>query len=292
MPAPRLRPSRPGDEDALIRIWKLSFGDEDSFINMFFRDFYAPGMATVMECDDQPVSCVFTLKGVQVSLPGMPELDCAYVYSMGTLPEYRDMGFGARVVQECARRAFSDGCDFVCVLPASGSLYRWYEKTLGTRTRFWIRELKIARRELPEAPPSIRAEAVDPCQYGVLREKLLFGMPHARFDGRLLRFQEAICKYYGGGLYRLKCGDAEGCAAAVAGGNALNICELLLPDVPMLQAVSALAALHPADSFIVRSPAFWGGDQGGTIREHVAVVSPPGRPFPLIKDAYWGLAFD
>ncbi|MGI5935449.1 MAG: GNAT family N-acetyltransferase [Oscillospiraceae bacterium] len=292
MSAPYLRPSRPSDEDALKRIWKLSFSDEDSFINMFFQDFYAPGMATLMECDSQPVSCIFTFKGARVSFPGEPEMNCAYVYSLGTLPEYRGRGFGAMVIQESARRAFSEGSDAACFLPASIGLYRWYEKILGTRTRFWIRERRISRRELPEAPPPVHVEAVGASEYGALREKLLSGRPHARFDDKLLRFQEAICNYYGGGLYRLKYGGFEGCAAAIAEGDSLTICELLLPDGPLLQAVSALSELHPAEDFIVRSPAFWGEDQGGNIREHVVVVSPPGRQFPVRNDAYWGPAFD
>jgi GNAT superfamily N-acetyltransferase len=259
---------------------------------MFFRDFYIQGMATVVEFDSFPVSSVYTLEGARVSFPGEPELNCAYVYSLGTLPEYRNRGYGAKVVRECARRAFSTGSDFVCVLPASDSLYRWYEDTLRPHACFRIREHRFRLRELPAGPPLVQAEVIDSAEYGILREKLLASRPHVHFGNKLLMWQEAICKYFGGGLYRLRHEGVEGCATVVPEGDSLTICELLLPLGSVLQAAAALSSLHPAGSFIVRSPVFWGTDQGGNIREHVVAVSSPGRQLPVSKDAYWGLAFD
>lgn len=284
-----LRPSRPGDEGALKEIWKLSFHDDDSFLDPFFRDFYTDGMATLMECDGRPVSSIFTLWGAQLLFPGNEPLESPYVYSLGTLPEYRGRGYGALVIQESCRRAYDDGGDFVCFLPASGSLYLWYGEILGTQTCCWVRRRTFASNELNGGGTLEKLSAES---YNGLRERLLDGTPHARFNSVLMSWQEHLCNSFGGGLYAVRAGGSLGCACAEYDKGELVIKELLLPGGDPAAAVGAIAQAHPAGAYHLRTPAFWHDDGMGEASDFAVVVCPPGRGFPFTENAYWGFAYD
>lgn len=282
-----LRPSRKGDEPHLKNIWKLSFHDDDSLIDGFFDSLYQPGMATLMVADGEPVSAIYTLSGTKVLLPGTEALDCPYVYSLGTLPNYRGKGYGAMVIAESARLAYLEGYDFVCFQPASESLYRWYHSILATEAYFAIREKRLT------GPFSSRGELsqVSAARYNELREEYLLGHCHASFPTALIKWQEFLSISFSGGLYEFNALWGRGCAAAekTAAGE-LVIKEMLINSDDVDLAASLLAGSLGAESCIVQTPSFIGN--GELKRTVVIIPTPDGRPLPQNDGMYWGLLFD
>ena len=98
-------------------------------------------------------------------------------------------------------------------------------------------------------------------------------------EAELLRWQEAISRSSGAGLYRIETGDAVCCAAAERDGETLLVRELL-PDCP-----EAAAAL--ADKLGCREASF--RTAGGTQPFGMA-KSLDGTPLP--QRAYLGPAFE
>lgn len=281
-----LRASQIGDEAQLKQIWKLCFHDDDHFIDCFFSEMYSPGMAAIMETDGIISSAIFTLHGATANINGSQPLSCPYVYSLGTHPDYRGRGHGAKVIAFSGKRAYDDGHDFVCFLPASDSLYAWYESVLGTETHFWAREKVISYAGTSGGS----VNGISSAEYGELREQLLEGMPHVSFSQQLLSWQSRLCDFSGGGMFRLTIGGERGCAIAETGDNGLFIKELIFRGKATDSAASLLIGELGHASALVRTPAFVG--DGGIRRFSVVIPAPDGRAFPQDRNAYWGLAFD
>lgn len=284
MTAPVLRPSRPGDEAALRRIWKAAFGDPDSFIDLFFDRFYAPGMATVAEVCGAPVSAGYTFAGLTLLVPGRAPAACAYGYSIGTLPEFRGRGLGAAVTRWMRDRAIQESQGCLCLFPAEDGLRDWYARCAGGVTMFWRKEAVFSPDALPP-PPRCAAVPLSPQAYGMLRERLLGGTPHVCFPEPLLAFQDAICRLSGGGLYAL--GDFGGAIVEYAEDRAL-VKELLLPNGGLHAALALLARLRPVRELAVSMPC--AAPQGG--KPSAMALCPDGK-LPLAgSPAYWGPVFD
>lgn len=314
------RRSRPGDEDGLKRIWKLSFDDEDSFVESFFRHVYEPGTAVVLERGGKLVSAMYIIWGVKLVLPGRV-IRCPYLYALGTLPEHRGMGYGEEVTRQAAITAAADGGE-VGVLPADDGLYRWYERRLGAKAAFYVRERTFTFPPSPRPQPELRAPMapVTPGEYAVLREELLDGTPHIRFDDKLIRWQRELCRESGGGLLRL--GD-EAAAAVERSGGTIYVKELLHRDASVSDLASALAGYFGVASVHVRTPVFM-GDGDMETRDFTALIqpqidsparvslnrvggsasalelrarfvsgdTPPNATLTTPENAYWGFAFD
>jgi len=281
------RPSRIEDETRLKEIWKLSFNDEDSFISAFFGSLYRPDMATVIGEQGLPVSSAYMLSGISLRAPDRSPMNCGYLYSLGTLPEFQGRGFASKIAEEAARRAYASGCDFVSTLPASPSLYDWYSRTVGARTRFWAREKALT------APVSAtgKLSVISASRYNELREELLDARAHAAFSDELISWQDTLSRLCGGGLYELQTPDAWGCAVAEKDSSrGLFIKELLITDNSTDKAASLLMNSLDCKSCLLRTPVFIGD---GAVRDFTVVFPPQsGVCLPVIQGAYWGLAFD
>ncbi len=59
-----------------------------------------------------------------------------YIYAAATLPEYEGQGIMTGLLDFCCKRAAAAGDAFSCLVPASDSLFQFYEKR-GYRTLFY-----------------------------------------------------------------------------------------------------------------------------------------------------------
>lgn len=158
MSAPRL--SLPGEEIVLRKLWTAVFGDDGEFLDTFFRSFYRPGLAHVIEEDGTIVSAAYAV----------PFGDETYIYAVGTLPAYRGRGFGQAVTLSAA------GGHGAYLCPAEEGLKAWYREAMGA--------VPADRRVLSALPRDARPIPAE--EYARARESLLRGIPHPPYPPQVL----------------------------------------------------------------------------------------------------------
>lgn len=289
-----IRPSRMGELEEQKSLWKAAFGDDDAYIDLFYRTCVSPEDIIILS-EDGALRSMLALLPLEVALPSGGRLSSAYVYALATDPSARKQGYGRALLQYTDACLRERGVDCITVVPAQAGLFKFFG-TVGFGECFSTRKLELLERMIPPAPPGGTLETVDSAVYGELRERLLSGAFHTRYGGSLLEFQSGISQLSGAGLYRLVIDGREGCAAAeYTGDNSLVIKELLLLSDLTEGGVSLIKEALRADRYFVRTPALWDGLPGSYI-----------QPFAMVKwlredlrlawgeerSGYFGLGFD
>lgn len=117
-----------GDLPALRTVWDACFPGDTAFGGFFFSELYKPEQALVFQQDDR-------VTGMLHMLPFKRNdgADAAYIYGVGTLPEYRRRGQSAALITEAAR--LNDVC---FLIPQEERLFGFYER-FGFKTVFYTR---------------------------------------------------------------------------------------------------------------------------------------------------------
>lgn len=189
------RPSRPGEEAALRRLWKTVFGDSDAFLDRFFRLVYQPGMAAVIEEDGQIVSAAYAL----------PLENAVYIYAVATHPEHRGRGYGKQVTLAAAQGKPA------YLYPAETSLRGWYAREMGAVT--------VSHRPVYTAPEGGRV--ISAAEYNTAREALLAGTEHAVYTTPLLELFQFAGEFraYDGGICAVENGIVKESLPCPEGGE-------------------------------------------------------------------------
>lgn len=190
-----IRPSRPSDRGALQTLWKTVFGDEDRYIETFFRLFFGPGTAAVAESDGQ----------IAAAAHCVPFGGARYIYAVGTHPLWRGRGLGRAVTLAAAE----NGPAYLC--PSSPALMDWYV-SMGARA--------VSFRRLP--PPPEELSPISPAEYAARRETLLAGTPHVGYSPAILELFSLDGGFYtgpGDSLWAVEKGSVREALPTAAGGE-------------------------------------------------------------------------
>ena len=165
------RPSRPGEEPVLRKLWKTVFGDSDEFLDLFFSLVYTPGMAWVICEEEEIVSAAYAI----------PLENAVYIYAVATNPKCRGKGYGKAVTLAAAQGKPA------YLYPAELSLRGWYAREMGAVT--------VSHR--PAFPQAVNAPQITAEEYSRRREELLAGIPHAVYPTGLLKLFEFAGEFRG-----------------------------------------------------------------------------------------------
>jgi hypothetical protein len=287
MNQPIYRITRPGDEKQLLRVWSLAYGGDVDCATIYFDKYYTPGDGVAAQVGDELCSAIYLIDGFLLHFPGKPVKSCSYLYALGTPDMYRGKGYGGKTIWRSGVVGYDRGADYVCFLPASPSLYRWYEGIIGTRTVFFRREFSVSRQEGAEVA---QLTPISPLEYDSRRETLLSGTPHAQPPIKAISMQSDYCQLYGGGIFALSYHGQEGICALDREGDEITFRELLFPGDVEGATRGILETLN-ASSALVRTPAFWHQELGQVVEDNVLV--PGGVSFPKTEtEPYWGLSMD
>ena len=78
------------DKDELKTIWKERFGDDESFIEWFFKERFYPEHSRVIEADNKIVSCLYSMP-MSISVAYGHE-KAVLISGVSTLPDYEKRG--------------------------------------------------------------------------------------------------------------------------------------------------------------------------------------------------------
>ena len=281
------RESRRNDEEALKRIWSLAFNDREDFIDMFFAGFYKPGMAELIERGGVPASAGYTFFGYEAAIPGVTPIPLSLGYAIGTLPKHLGAGLGTMLVNAMRDKALKGPSRAFCVSPSTRALRIWYANTICASDYFSDCQASVLRRDLPSYG-SLKAVEIDAGEYNSLRNGLLAEKAHVRFPEEAALYLQSLCRFCGGALYRIDCGDGFGCAATERSEAAgLRITELIVPDKYLPASISLLTDIFSADNIFVRTPPIKNIPLIPSV-----MVSAQEEVMPEVEGVYWGPVFD
>ena len=210
-----IREIRPEDAPGLIDLWCRVFEDPEELPAAFLRLLPGMGSGAAAFADGTLAGAAYIVTGLTVG-----NKRAAYLYAVAVHPEYRGLGLGKDLTRAACALGRTRGADFVCTLPASGSLYGWYEKLIGTRCALYRKREELPARPGPQICP-LSSEA-----YNARREVLLRELPHMSLSDEAAEFEGISCRLFGGGLYAV----GNGIAAAYREDDRAVVRELICPD--------------------------------------------------------------
>ena len=240
-----LRTSEWTDAPQLKALWKLAFGDEDGYIDNFFRTAYAPERVLVLE-EEGAVRAMTAWFDMPVVCADGTEWSWAYLYAVATHPDFRGRGLAGQLLAFAARWLKEQG--FVCLttVPARPDLHVFFGQN-GFEECFVLGHWEYKAQPDTAALP---LEPVGAQEYGRLRQQALTGTDHVRCGPVALDYQAGICAMTGG-LYRIQ---PDGCVCVETAGQEVFVKELLADPAQWDGILNAVAERHPARRYWVRSP--------------------------------------
>ena len=241
-----LRASEWTDIPRLKELWRLAFGDEDTYIDHFFTGYYAPERMLVLE-EEGTVQAMTAWFDMPLVFADGTTWSCAYLYAVATHPDRRGRGLAARLLAFADRWLKERGFACVSTVPAREDLHAFFGCN-GFEECFALQQ-----EEYRPQPRILIAplERVDAQQYHILRERQLAGMDHVAYSPQALEYQAGVCALSGGGLYRV---GERGCACVELAGEEAFVKELLTSAQEREGALTAIAKAHPAKRYWVRGP--------------------------------------
>ncbi len=111
---------------SLVSLWEKVFGDDEEYIKLFFRKAYFNSDIFAVTVGDDIVSALYLLKA-EIKSDG-ETYKGRYLYAAATLPECRGKGYMAQLIREALDFANGEKLDFIALVPATDSLYGYYER--------------------------------------------------------------------------------------------------------------------------------------------------------------------
>lgn len=302
---PELRLAGKEDLKGLKEIWKLSFGDEDSFIDLFFHDRNWTDETAVLLCCGKVVSM---LTMIPVSIIGEAGRigSASMIYAVATHPDFQKRGFADRLIEFSNRLLLSKEVPVTVLVPAEEELFRYYEKR-GYTEGFFVREVVLSKDDLNTLEDSpgreelhaCRITSIDPALYNAVRRKQLKGCSYLDYRDAEVAFQKSLGGIYDSDLLFIDAGSTKGCAYYERiSGEKVIIKELLIPDSDLVSALKSIAEFVPAKFYTVRTPAQRGASLGGRVRSFgmIKINGAAAERYELnpagSKDYYLGIAYD
>lgn len=112
--------------DTLSCLWQSVFGDNEDYIKLFFSKAY-PECECFAETENGVVVSALYLLKCNLNFDGSI-FNGRYLYAAATLSTHRSRGLMGKLIDEAKTYCKNEGIDFIALVPASDSLYSYYEK--------------------------------------------------------------------------------------------------------------------------------------------------------------------
>ncbi len=291
-----MRLAQDGDIGQQKELWKICFGDDDTYIDFYFDHQYKKENAAVL-LRDQVIVAMATMIPGRMILANGEALELAMLYAIATHPSCQGQGFSTQIMDFCHDHLKGQNKDLSILVPAQESLFDFYAKR-GYQKGFHIREVTLSQEQIAHFEKKGEGKSVirpiTASDYNTRRQMLLQGQPYVDYNHQEIDYQKKLCQKYGGDLYGLDIEDVKGCLVAEKiSKDKLLIKEILLPDQLIQEGLRKVMEALPAKIYEVRSPGFLGQALGGTIRPF-GMFREYGENNRLSPDklTYLGIAYD
>lgn len=274
-------------------IWKLCFGDEDSFIDFYYANRYKED-ATLLLHEEGDIAAMLTMIPVKMVDANNRSFDTAMLYAIATHPEYQNRGLATQLMNSCNELLAANHKEFSILVPAEKKLFDFYCRQ-GYREGFYIRETLLTRDQMPPILPMQSISPITPEEYNHRRNKQLEGRLYIAYLEEEISYQKRLSQLSGADIYAIDVQGIQGCAAVERINlDKLLIKEILLPEEFITQGVRQIAQFLPAKEYLIRTPAYLGEALGGEIRAFAMIRSQKEMNLEITpaEQGYLGFAFD
>lgn len=271
----------------LKSLWKISFNDEDKYIDFFFSNRF--------KCDN----CIVSIDEngeVQAALHLLPcsvgNIPAQYIYAAATNPNHRKKGLMSGLLNFADKIAQERNLEFSLLTPASGSLFDYYAKNLY-ESAFYVREIVFSRDEMYNLSSSdYEGKALS--DEGIYNIRKNFGSKSSGFVNWNFNAVEYALGYHtltGGKVVSVK----DGYAMCYCNEGEVFVSEFIADEIFSANLISALLKEFPQNVFKFRLPA---GNQFfenyGKIKPLAMAKSSDGTKIDFAEgeSAYLGLPLD
>jgi GNAT superfamily N-acetyltransferase len=146
--------------DALKKLWKQAFGDDDGFLSLFFATAYVPQRCRYITVDGQLAAALYWF---DCSYNGTK---CAYIYAVATAPAFRGQGLCRRLMDDTHEALQAQNYAGAILVPGEPGLFEMYRK-LGYRVMSGVESISCPAG----APTDVQEASIE--AYAAKRRSLL-----------------------------------------------------------------------------------------------------------------------
>lgn len=189
----------------IINVWKTCFGDSEEVISYFIENRMTKENALGIFKDGRLISISCFLEAVYHT--ENKKVPVRYVYAVATLPEYRERGFAADLIEQ-GKRLWNEP---LILSPAEEGLFSYYER-LGFKRRF------LGKREIFEAGggngenfpdgEGYILEDVSAKEYKILRDNAFLGEGYVEWSEEAVSFALSFYCFTGGHVGKISSENA------------------------------------------------------------------------------------
>ncbi len=191
--------------DRLRTLWRLSFGDTEEFLDLFFSTAYDPRRCRCIRVDGTIAAALYWF-GCTCG-----EQKLAYLYAVATHPDFRGQGLCRRLMAETHSHLAERGYDGTLLVPETENLRQMYRR-LGYRDCTAVSEFTCSAGDSSTPLRPVTTE-----EYAVLRREQLPALAVLQERENLAFLEKQVRFYAAPGLL----------LAAAKEGNHLAVPELL-----------------------------------------------------------------
>lgn len=173
------------DIPKLQRLWQEAFGDTQEFLDLFFTYGFSTDRCRCIITEDGAAAALYWLEceafGERI----------AYIYAVATAKKHRGKGLCRKLMEDTHRQLESTGFKGAVLVPATPSLFEFYEK-MGYKTCACVREF-----ECTAADSSIPLTKLTAEDFANLRRKYLSAEDVIQ-EKENLRFLSSYTDFYSG----------------------------------------------------------------------------------------------
>ena len=194
------------DLPALRRLWQMTFGDTDPFLDSFFGVGFSFDRCRCIKKEDRVIAALYWFDC------SLGEKKLAYLYAVATEETLRKQGFGRALLEDTHRQLKVLGYAGVVLVPVSEDVRQYYRR-FGYENFGGVDTVGISLDS---------AEEIDQQEYARLRRQYLPAGSVVQ-EGVLLDFFAAFAKFYAGDGFLLAVtedgGELLGNISGAASGN-------------------------------------------------------------------------
>ena len=229
-----VRHYKKADVPAMRALWRRVFDEREEYLDAFFALLPDIGGAAVAADEKgELVGAAYALTGYELLTRGEEGPHLGYIYAVAVDENARGQGLGAALTKKAAAICREREAVIVTTLPASASLYGWYEKQIGTEMRLF------REKHIVPACKKVDIIKLTGTEYMLWRENMLRARPHVHLSTPMMEAQRALCEAYGGGLYA----STDGIFAAYRERERLIVREVLCAQGLEADTAASAAAL-------------------------------------------------